>query len=296
MTEIRRILCPCDFSEFSERARDHAIALAQWYDSELAVLHVVPHAAAVWAYPPSVSPSSLEPVPRDQIQAELERFLEPARRVGTRATVCIVDGNPAAQIVEQARGGGVDLVVLGTHGRSGFERWAVGSVAEKVLRRASCPVMVCGPSEDPTPPPHALFKRILCALDFWESSSRALTYALSLAQEANAHLTLLHVIEDIPEDQHRHPGLQEYRKLMEAELRARLSRAVPDDVRNWCEPQEIVAEGRAYKQILRIAEEQAADLIVMGVQGRSALDLLVFGSTTHHVVRRATCPVLTIRS
>lgn len=296
MIEIRRILCPCDFSGFSERARDHAIALAQWYDSELSVLHVVPHAAAVWAYPPSVTPSSLEPVPRDQLQAELALFLEPATRVGIPWTVSIVDGNPAAKIVEQAKIGATDLVVLGSHGRSGLERWAVGSVAEKVLRRASCPVMVCGPAEKPTPPPHALFKRILCALDFWESSSRALTYALSLAQEANAQLTLLHVLEDIPEDQHRHPGLQEYRKLMEAELRARLSRAVPEEVRNWCQPMEMVTEGKAYQQILQIAEEQAADLIVMGVQGRSALDLLVFGSTTNQVVRRATCPVLTIRS
>ncbi|HLA79729.1 MAG TPA: universal stress protein [Vicinamibacteria bacterium] len=296
MIEIRRILCPCDFSVFSERARDHAIGLAQWYEAELSILHVVPHAAGVWAYPPSVTPSTLEPVPRDQVQAELGRFAEPATRAGIPSATVIADGNPAAKIVEQARAGAADLLVLGSHGRSGLERWAVGSVAEKVLRRASCPVMVCGPGERPTPPPHALFKRILCALDFWESSSRALTYALSLAQEANAQLTLLHVIEDIPEDQHRHPGLREYRNLMEAELRARLSRAVPEEVRNWCQPIEMVTEGKAYKQILQIAEEQAADLIVMGVQGRSVLDLLVFGSTTNQVVRRATCPVLTIRS
>jgi len=70
MIEIRRILCPCDFSVFSERARDHAIGLAQWYEAELSILHVVPHAAGVWAYPPSVTPSTLEPVPRDQVQAE----------------------------------------------------------------------------------------------------------------------------------------------------------------------------------------------------------------------------------
>jgi nucleotide-binding universal stress UspA family protein len=187
---------------------------------------------------------------------------------------------------------------MGTHGRGGFERWVLGSVTEKVLRKVGCPVMTIPPPFEGTRAPVA-FKRILCALDFSEASLNALRYALSLAQENDAELALLHAVEWLVEDQ---PGAEppvfdvpEYRRYLERDARARLHRAVPEEARDWCHPVELLGAGRAWKEILRVARERESQLIVMGVHGRSAVDLMLFGSTTHHVIRSACCPVLTIR-
>jgi nucleotide-binding universal stress UspA family protein len=137
--------------------------------------------------------------------------------------------------------------------------------------------------------PRSLFKKILYACDFSVSSLAGLEYALSLSREADARLTLLHVLEWLPGDDQRRASL-------EAEALARLREAVPASVKEWLETEEVVTEGRAYREILRVAQEREAELIVMGVQGRGALDVMFFGSTAHHVVRQASCPVLTVRS
>jgi nucleotide-binding universal stress UspA family protein len=156
-----------------------------------------------------------------------------------------------------------------------------------------------------TVPPHARttstlpFNRILCPVDFSDSSLAALDFAFSLAQEGDADLTLLHVFERLAEDEpltNRLINVPEYRVEFETNLTLRLHALVPDSVREWCRPVTRVAHGKAYREILGIAAEDAADLIVMGVHGRNALDLMLFGSTTNQVVRRATCPVLTLRT
>jgi nucleotide-binding universal stress UspA family protein len=193
-----------------------------------------------------------------------------------------------------------DLVVMGTHGHSGFVRWTLGSVTEKVLRRSPCPVLTVGPAGAGAVAPEGgpVFKRILCALDFSPSSDRALRYALSLAQEADARLSLLHVL-DWPLEEPRDAGgfdLAGYRRRLEEEARERLRAAVPEAARDWCKPEERLEAGRPWQAIVRVAGELGAELIVMGVQGRGALDLMLFGSTTHNVVREAACPVLTIRA
>jgi nucleotide-binding universal stress UspA family protein len=177
---------------------------------------------------------------------------------------------------------------MGTHGRGGFDRWVLGSVAEKVLRKAPCPVLtISRPAQAVTP--RSLFKKILFACDFSVTSMKALDYALSLAREADARLTLLHVLEWLPEDGDRRRALAE-------EASSRLRESVQASVREWLETTERVTEGRAYKEILRIAEEEGVELIVLGVQGRGTLDIMFFGSTAHHVVRQSTCPVLTVRT
>jgi nucleotide-binding universal stress UspA family protein len=144
-----------------------------------------------------------------------------------------------------------------------------------------------------TPP----YRRILCPVDFSPASDHALHYGLSLAEEAKARLTVLHVVEWFPEQ-----GVREHRafppelpRLLEEDARTRLARAVPSEARAWCEPTENVRWGKPYVQILRAAEEEQSDLIVLGVHGRGAADIMLFGSTTNQVVRQATCPVLTVR-
>ena len=140
------------------------------------------------------------------------------------------------------------------------------------------------------------FKRLLCPVDFSESSLAALDFAFSLAQEGDAELTILHVFDAGDEPLTDRPiNVPEYRRQLEHDLTPDLEALVPDSVRRWCQPSTRTARGKAYREILGIATEDSCDLIVMGVHGRNALDLMLFGSTTNQVVRRATCPVLTLR-
>ena len=123
---------------------------------------------------------------------------------------------------------------------------------------------------------------------------------MSLAQEANARLILLHVIESLLGEtgasEMGHLSVAEFNRYLEEDAVARLKSIVPEQARVWSAPEERVIRGRAYREIVKIAKDEGAELIVMGVQGRGALDRLIFGSTTHHVIREAGCPVLTVRS
>jgi nucleotide-binding universal stress UspA family protein len=217
----------------------------------------------------------------------------------------IGEGDVAKEIVANARKGPGGLIVMGTHGRSGFERFVLGSVTEKVLRRADCPVLtVPAHAPDSVPVPSGLFSRIVCATDFSDCAMHALTYATSLAQETTAQLTVVHVVElppEIPVDVHETIGggphsLREYVAAVTSERRDRLERAIREHVRTQCAVTTVLASGKPYREILRVAAEQAADLIVVGIQGRGAIDRLFFGSTTAHLVRQASCAVLTIRT
>ncbi|HEY6506823.1 MAG TPA: universal stress protein, partial [Vicinamibacterales bacterium] len=141
-------------------------------------------------------------------------------------------------------------------------------------------------------------RRIVCPIDFSEASLAALEYATSLATEADASLTLLHVIEVPPELRespvHGEVDVDRIRAAAEAECLRRLRALVPDSVRQACTVHTSVVEGRAAREIVRAAAVDGDDLIVMGVRGRNALDMLVFGSNTQYVVRAATCPVLVV--
>jgi nucleotide-binding universal stress UspA family protein len=303
MIEIRRILCPIDFSEFSRHGLDHAVAIARRYDSMITVFNVcalVP--ATVYAPGTPMLPVSVPtPDDLDALLASMKRFVE--TEVGLTAPMRfeIGEGNAATEILERATAIPSDLIVMGTHGRSGFERLVLGSVTETVIHKAACPVLtVPRPMTDAVPVPDRLFKRILCAIDFSDTSLRALEYALSLAQEKDAQLMLVHVVEVTPAPQSEAAGDVEARALgayvaAAAEARAeQLQRIVPDSVRAYCTVERTLAIGKAHHEILRIAAERDSDVIILGAHG-FGLTQLLFGSTAHQVVRQARCPVLTIR-
>ena len=302
MIEIRRILWPMDFSEHSRHALQHAVAVARWYDSTITALHVHSGYRVVENVPEfaMVDYDVLTPAEEQRLSSEVERFVEKDGAIDVPLTIVVATGNTTREILKQAAGMPADLVVMGTHGRSGFERLVLGSVTEKVLRKAPCPVMsVPPPGTGEAAISAPLFKRILCAVDFSDSSMRALTYAMSLAQEADAQLMAVHVLE-LPEgagERIEFPimNLEEYRKRYEQDSRERLDQAIPEAVRAYCRVETLVTAGRAYREILRIAAAQQSDLIVIGV-GHSLVDRLFFGSTTNHVVRQASCPVLTLRN
>lgn len=301
MIDITRILCPIDFSEGSVRALEHAVSLARWYDAKVSVMHVFGTPAVPVAGSELVTyVGAMPPVRAEDVVDEVRRFCTRLLNGGPVPEIVIREGDPVKEIVAHASRMPADLLVLGTHGRSGFERLSLGSVAEKVLRKVPCPVLTVPPTREPAVTGGLLFKTILCSLDFSPSSIRALEYAVSLAKEADARLVLLHVVEWSVDDalagEMAHFSVSDYNRRMTDDASARLKAMLPVEARDWCRPTEIVTNGRAHREILRVAAETGASVIVMGVQGRGAVDLMVFGSTTYHVIRAAPCPVLTLRS
>ena len=306
MIDIQRILCPVDFSDSSRHAMNHAVAIAKWYGAAVTMFHVcAPVQISAYASVASMMPSTLVGGENrndvlDAMKKQAAEVDEPSSPFGVE----IGEGDAAKEIVARAAAERIDLIVMGTHGRSGFERLMLGSVTEKVLRKAGCPVLTVPPRvADASTSPSAVFKRLVCAIDFSDCSMRALDYAMSLAQESNSTLTVLHVIEPLldrpTDDETVLAGLKtakEYMAAAEDEGKALLRKAIPDDVHAYCRVETLQTVGKPYREILRLAATEASDLIVLGVHGRSAADLFFFGSTAQHVVRQAACPVLTIRS
>jgi nucleotide-binding universal stress UspA family protein len=303
MIAIRRILCSVDFSRFSQHALQQAAALSREFGAELTVLHASA-VAPVTSLAPIGAPLALEPArltaeERQAITAELRDFVEDAGASGRPVRMQVIEQDPVDAIVNTAASWPADLIVMGTHARAGFERLLLGSVAEKVLRKAPCPVLTV-PSRVLAPTQEVSFGRILGAIDFSPASLRALDYAVSLAAPDGPGLTALHVVELFAEGGGMRDELMldtpDFRARLIAFAHERLHAAIPEEARGRCPIAEQVTMGKAYREILRLAADERADLIVLGVQGRTAADLLLFGSTTQHVVRQAECPVLTIRA
>lgn len=292
MIRIAHILCPVDFSDISQHAVDHAVTMANWYQARLTLLYVFANLPFM-----DLAPLVLEDANRKTYTTAMRNM---AARVSTDVPVDLRVEEAAYvydEILRQQTDTGADLLVLGTHGRSGFQRLFLGSVTEKVIRKASCPTLVVPPrAPDVAPDTPVHFRRIICPVDFSDTSLEALAYALNLAEESDAQLTLLHAVE-IPLGSDYEGGpemLKSVRAAAAAEARRRLHELVPEQARTYCTVDVQTVEGRAYREVLRHVVDVRADLVVMGVHGRGALDLLLFGSTTHHVVRAAACPVLIV--
>ena len=297
MAALKQILCPVDFSDFSRHALDSAVAIARPQHAAVTALHVVPPPQTVYpalgigAFVPYVY--SVEEL--QEFQTALERFVAavdyPIAAVSVEAVV-------VHEILKRAADLRADLIVMGTHGRTGFDRLLLGSVAERVLVKARCPVLtVPGRAPDVRPTATRLFRNVLCPIDFSPSSKLALKYAQTLVH-AGAKLTVLHVTEQLPAWQlvpAVATGTPDDPLVVLEHARDRVHSALPADVRRSTGVEELVSAGDAGEEILRIATAIHADAIVMGAHAGRA-GLLGFGSTTHDVLRGATCPVLTFKA
>lgn len=295
--EIERILCPTDFSECAARALRLAVGLARWWGARVTVLHVVSPSLSTTAGLSSLAPFD-ETALRAQADEDLAEFVAPILHEPTSVERKLRLGDPAREIEAEARG--ASLLVMGTHGRSGLEHLMLGSVTEHLLRRAPCPVITVSGAPRPTTR-RALFKRVLCAADLGEGSEEVIAFALAMAEEGEAKVILLHVIEGLPDaGSAARVGLPVAdAERIQIDLRSfaldRLRETVPDEVRAQCALREEVAEGRPAREILRVATERQVDLIVMGAHSHGALGRAFFGSTSNQVVRESGCPVLTVR-
>lgn len=293
MIELSRILCPIDFSIHSERALVFAMKIAAWYGAKLEVLHVMP------PLPPSTL-SELAESCRQLTAKNLSTTVERCRLPHVDVeTVVIESAEAPARILEYAERFDADLVVTGSHGRRGVQRALLGSVVEALVHRCMRPILTipanldrAAGAKDPA------FSRIVCAVDFEPASINALTYALSLAEESDARLTLLHVIATPPALAYAPEPLPydatPVRPGVEAECVRRLRQLIPENVTDHCTLETAVREGGVSQQLLGFADESKADLIVLGVHGRNAFDLAFFGSNSKDVVRQAHCPILIV--
>jgi nucleotide-binding universal stress UspA family protein len=298
VVKFKQVLCPVDLSDSSAGVLACAIAFTRWYDAQLTLLTVVPTFDAVQVRSGLGDPVRFaQPVPREEILAAQRQALDAAGGTAINATLSALDGEPVAMIVDQAVGIPADLIVIGTHGRRGFDRLLLGSVAEKVLRKAPCPILTVPPHASVTTPAAVTFRRLLCPMDFSPSALQALGFAVDLARQGQGVVTVLHVIEWLAEDEpHASPhfSVVEYREHLVESARARL-RTLIADAQPECTTEGVVVVGRAHRQIVQTAVANQTDLIVMGAQGRGGVSLALFGSTTQQVVRMAECPVLTVR-
>jgi nucleotide-binding universal stress UspA family protein len=277
MKTIERILCPTDLSPASDEALRYGVALARAYGAELIVCHCLE--TSPLADPPAVT--QIKKMLDDEIGAHV--CLSCPNALDWKSV--IVEGEPAAVITREAAARRVDLIVMRSRRRPQAAT-LLGSTAEAVCHTAPCPVLVTHPREREwagfTSNEIAL-KRVLVAHDFSHDSEIALSYALSLAQEYQAELHLLHVL--LP------PGVDD---LFE-QAAHRLRHAVPEEVYLWCRVKQAVRAGKPDREILAYAEEQRIDLICMGIHGAGFGMRALFGSNVDRVLRQAPCPVLIAR-
>ena len=284
--KFSNILFPTDFSASSEAALPYAEAIVRHFGATLYPAHVVP------PEPYHGLPMDPFPVTLDYAWRSAEESLAKlatSDRIKDIPHQVLLKQGPLWDVISAMTNKYlVDLIILGTHGRTGLSKLAMGSVAEEIYRRASCPVLCVGPRV----PHHEMqtpeFHRILFATDFSVSSLAALPYALSFAEETQAQLTLLHMIPLAP--------LSEQEVVRAAAL-DKLMKLIPTAAMAWCTPEFEVRFEFPTEGIVAAAKRHSADLVVMGVQ-RSAHPRAVSHlpwAIVSEVIGQAVCPVLTVR-
>jgi nucleotide-binding universal stress UspA family protein len=289
---VTRILVPTDFSPTADAALARARTLAVAFDASLHLLHV---AENTFLRAKMADPHHLQLAATIQLNDRLPTD----DRDPPRATAVMErSDHPADEIVRAARTRQIDLIAMGTHGRSGLAHFLIGSVAERVLRTAPCPVLTV---RDAHLGGNPMFMRILVPVDFSEPSIAALEYARALGRKLGASLRVLHVVEDqyvtapLGSDMYMAPSSAET-ELRVQEAKDQLASFLSRDDRTALRATADVITGSSARTITEYAGSNKFDLIVMGTHGRTGLAHFVMGSVAEKVIRTATCPVLTVRA
>jgi nucleotide-binding universal stress UspA family protein len=285
---FKNILLATDFSPASKQALEYAASLARRYGTAIYLTHVITR----HGYPlvsPEYTAFSLEKMYAETKEGFRE-ILKSEQMIDLPYKILIQEGNLWPSIEDLIKTYDIDLLVVGTHGVGAVEKVLIGSGAEEIFRKAKVPVLTVGPATTREPLYEMEFKNILLASDFGRGAKREAEYAVSLAQEHCSRLRLLHVLS--------HPDA--YGKDILAVKKengiGQLRELVVTETEMHCKLDFEVAVGEPVQQILRIAEETKADLIIMGAKGRSSLAGNVPHTKAYRVVCGAQCPVLTVRS
>jgi len=299
--DIRNILLPTDFSSCASQALEHALFLAKYFNAKLHLFHAIilhqrdPHNPAFHFQDLKALHEKLKIIVRDSMDGDLRASSESEKEVDIEMEE-VWGVSAATLILEYAAEHNIDLIVMGTHGRRGLGYMFLGSIAEEVVRKASCPVFTVRGSERPKLPRKT--DRILSPIDFSDHSIMAMLTAREIAKSYDAKLQILHVIEETI-----HPAFYGIRKEIIWGLRAEIVNRSEKELRqifNEFKEQEVAWEfkvktGHVANEILEYALHNNVDLIVLATHGLSELKHFLLGSVAEKVIRRSPCPVLTIK-
>lgn len=277
---VTRILAPTDFSELATHALHYAVELAKRAGSELVVLYADP-----FLPPPHFTSAQVASVAsslasqKQNARVELDKYTAEHVSKDVRHRTVIVEAHPVAAIVQAAEELDASVIVMGTHGRSGLNRWMLGSVTERVLRESSHPLLTVRPTDRAVDAASAS-PTILCPVNVSDDARAVLEQAVDFAELVGAKLSVVHV-RDTPGGDDEN-ALREIQSWLPERLRASVSTiALAGD------PAEVVVEH---------ARSSNADLIVIGARHRRFADTTIIGATTTRITRHAPCPVLTIHT
>ena len=287
---FERILCPIGLMPDSDEALRYATALAKAFGASLTVMHCMGTGA-------EAGPTDRSRI-EEALNDSLAKHLRPDARATLASKIIVVEGDPQVGVTREAARLRVDLIVMRSRRRP-VRAALLGSTAESICRTAPCPVLVTHPSEAEwagQTTNNIGFKRVLVAYDFSTDSELALSYGLSLAQEYQAELHIIHVLPsrvraEAPEIAYMPIGIEASFNV----AASRLNSALPVESHLWCTIKQAVREGHPYREILAYAEDQEIDLICMGASGTGFGMHALFGSNADRVLRQAPCPILIAR-
>ena len=284
MIHIQRILVPVDFSDASKKAANYGLSLALEFESSLVLAHITPFDAGAY----------------EKAKIDLIDLIPPDCRERLKFEIVVKSGHVASELIGIVEDRQIDLVVMGTHGRSYFERMLVGSVTDRILRKLHVPIITVShldPEKEMHTPEPVPLHRILYASDLAEGAEEGLKFSIRLARGLDAALTVAHVVQFADAAFHgveTAAYLPEYSNQIRAQAEEKLARTVALVTDGSVPISTVLAEGVPYKAINSIAEQHNADLIVINLQNKSLLERALLGTTAERVIRTATVPVLSL--
>ena len=319
----KKIMCAVDFSDFTDETLAYSVAFCKEFHAKLFLAHIATDVNSSFVH--SEIAIDRVTIQREYLTNAQKTLEDMAKKIAIENEIVVGKGDPADEICRLALREDIDLVITATHGKSGIKRLLIGSVTEKLMKTVHCPILVLRSQEHkfiPVSDYKMKLRKVLVGCDFSPDSKLAFDYGISLAQEFQAELYLAHAVKPtehielkssdyiniIPGDyvHWRTSDYFEMQKKVTQEnqekiktLRSRLERQlyymVPEECKNWCDPHTILLAGEPYKELIKYAEEQEIDMIVLGIRGHTLLEKLLVGSTTDRAIRQAPCPVLAVR-
>jgi nucleotide-binding universal stress UspA family protein len=287
----KTILCAIDFSDFTDTILSYSVELCKKYDAKLFLVHVTTDLKTLLEH--NETTLDVEALQKSNIRNAQEFLENSAKGLAVENEIVIRQGTPADAISRFASEQKADMVITATHGNSGFKRFLLGSVTEKLMKTLHCPLLILPMHGNDVRSPAGFemkLKKILVGCDFSPDSKLAVDYGLNLAQEFQAELYLLHVVKPSLYKDER----EEFDKLC-IQLDGQLNDMVPEACRDWCMAKTTLLEGEPYMELTNYANEHDIDLVVLGIRGHTLFEKLLVGSTTDRLIRHALFPVLVVR-
>jgi nucleotide-binding universal stress UspA family protein len=284
MIHVKRIMVPVDFSEPSKKAVNYGLSLASEFESRLLLAHIAPFDSGLY----------------DKAKAQLLRLIPADWRERLDFEIVVKAGDIREELLATVEEKEIDLVVMGSRGRSYFERMILGSVTERLLRKLHVPILTVShldPEREIHAPGPVPLHRIVYATDLSEASEAGLEFSIRLAHGLDAHLTVVHVVQAVDialYGMETASFMPDYAAEARVQATERLSKLVALVSDGSVPITTVVADGAPYEAINRISEQNHADLIVINLQGKGMLERALLGTTAERVIRTAHVPVLSL--